>query len=100
MDPRDVGAVHQAMPQGITGRGFQISEEVLLATDRPQTKDRRKMQMRLGDMIPQTGVMQIEEETIPATRKGGKIRSFYRRAMTLKLGVLEMQWQWLQPLNL
>ena len=32
----------------------RISEEVLLATHQPQTKDRRKTQMRLGDVIPQT----------------------------------------------
>ena len=38
MDPREVGAVHQAMPQGIIGRGAQTSEDGLLATDRKQSK--------------------------------------------------------------
>ena len=81
MDPREIGAAHPAMPQVIIGRGAQMSEEVLLATYRPQTKDRRQTQMRLGDVIPQTEVMQIKEEIIPATRRGRKIRSFYRRLM-------------------
>ena len=87
------------MPKGIMGRGAQISEEVLLTTDRPQTKDRRKTQLRLGDVIPQTGVMRIKEEIVPATRTRGKIRNFYRRAMTLKRGIQEMHWQRLQRLN-
>ena len=32
-----------------------------------------------GDVIPQTGVIRIKQETVPATRTGGKIRSSYRR---------------------
>ena len=36
----------------------------------------------------------------PETRKGWKIRSFYRRAMMLERGLHEMQLQWLQRLNL
>ena len=52
MDPREEGAVHPAMPQGTIGRGAQTSEEVHLATDRPQTNERRKTHMRLGDVIP------------------------------------------------
>ena len=51
------------------------SEEAKLATDRPQTNDRRKIHMRLGDMITGTGVMRVKEETIPAIRTGGKIQS-------------------------
>ena len=33
------GAVQQAMPQGIIEHGAQTSEEIQLATDRPQTND-------------------------------------------------------------
>ena len=40
MDPLEVGTVQQAMPQGIIEHGAQTSEEVQLATDRPQTNDR------------------------------------------------------------
>ena len=99
MDPREVSAVRPAMPQRIIGRRAQISEEVRLATGRPQARHRCRTQMRLGDVIPQTGVMRIKEEIVPATRTG-KIRSSYRRAMTLKLGIHEMQRQWLHCLNL
>ena len=38
--------------KGIIGRGAQTSEEVQLATDRPQTNDRRKRHMRREDVIP------------------------------------------------
>ena len=47
MDPLEVGSVHQAMPQGIKEHGAQTSEEVRLATDRPQTNDRHKANMRM-----------------------------------------------------
>ena len=47
MDPLEEEAVHPAMPQGTIGHGAQTSEEVRLATDRPQTNDRRKTHMRL-----------------------------------------------------
>ena len=64
MDPLEVGAVHQAMPQGIIKHGAQTIEQVQLGTDRPQTIDRRKAQMQLrevtsvtGDMRAQGGVM-------------------------------------------
>ena len=60
-DRREVRAVHSAMPQGIIGQAAQISKEVLLATDRLLTKDRRKPQMRLGNVVPQTGVMRIKK---------------------------------------
>ena len=36
--------VHPAMPQVTIGHGAQTSEEVRLATNRPQTNDRRKIQ--------------------------------------------------------
>ena len=57
MDPLEERAVRQAMPHGTKDHGTQTSEEVQLATDRPQTSDRRKIHMRLGDVIPGTGVM-------------------------------------------
>ena len=47
MDPLEEGAVHQAKPHGTIDHGAQTSEEVQLATDRPQTNDRRKIQMQL-----------------------------------------------------
>ena len=62
MDPLEEGKVNPAMPQGTIGHGAQTSEEVRLAKDRPQTNDRRKLHMRLGDVIPGTGVMRIKEE--------------------------------------
>ena len=52
MDPLEEGAVHPAMPQGTIGHEAQTPEKVQLATDRPQTNDRRKTHMRLGDVIP------------------------------------------------
>ena len=90
MDPLEEGAVHQAMPQGTIEHETQTSEEAQLATDRPQTNDRRKIHMPVGDVIPGTGVMRVKEETIPAIRTGGKIQSLY-------------QWQscrgYLEPMN-
>ena len=81
MDPLQAGAVHQAMPLGIIEHGAQISEEVQLATDRPQTNKRRKAHMRLGEVIPGTGVMRAQggvmrakEETIRAIRTEGKFQ--------------------------
>ena len=52
MEPLEEGVVHPVMPQGTIIHGAQTSEEVQLATDRPQTNDRRKTQMRLGDVVP------------------------------------------------
>ena len=52
MNPLEEGAVHQAMPQGIIEHGAQASEEIQLVTDRPQTNGRRKVHMRMGDVIP------------------------------------------------
>ena len=100
MDPLDEEAIHPAMPQGTIGHGAQTSEKVQLATDSPQTNDRRKIHMRLGDVIPGTGVMRIKEEVIPALRTGGKIQSLYQEAMMLKQGIQGTLNQWPQPLNL
>ena len=52
MDPLEVGAVQQAIQQGIIENGAQTSEEVQLAMDRLQTNDRSKAHMRLGEVIP------------------------------------------------
>ena len=71
MDPLEEEAVHPAMPQGTIGHVAQTSEEVRLATDRPQTNDRRKTHMRLGDVIPGTGSMRIKEEVITVIRTEG-----------------------------
>ena len=75
MDPLEVGAVHQAMPQEITEPGAQTVEQVQLGTDRPQTNDRRKVHMRLAEVIPVTGDMRTQggviwakEETVTAIR--------------------------------
>ena len=66
---------------GIIEHGAQTSEEVQMATDRPQTNDRRKTHMRLGGVIPGTGVMgaqggvvRAKEETIRAIRTKGKFQ--------------------------
>ena len=74
MDPLEVGAVHQAMPQGTIEHKAQTSEEVQLATDRPQTNDRCKAHMRLGEKVPGTGDMRAKEETIPAIRTEGRFQ--------------------------
>ena len=57
MDPLEVGAANHAMPQGIIEHGAQTVERVQQGTERPQTNDRRKAHMRLGEMIPVTGDM-------------------------------------------
>ena len=84
-------AVYQAMPEGTIEHGAQTSEEVQLATGRPETNDRRKIHMRLEDVILGTGFMRAKEETIPAIRTGAKIQiqSPYRGAMILKRGIQE-----------
>ena len=56
----EIGAVQQAMPQGIIEHGAQTLEEVHLAIDRLETSDRRKAHMRLGEVIPRTGVKQAQ----------------------------------------
>ena len=75
MDPLEVGAVHQAMSQGIIEHGAQTVEQVQQGTDRPQTNDRRKAHMRLGEVIPATGdmpaqggVMWAKEEIVTVIR--------------------------------
>ena len=101
MDPLEEGAVHQAiqaMPQGTIEQGAQTSEEVQLATDGPQTNDRRKIHMRLGDVIPGTGVMRVKEGTLPATRTDNP--EPLSGAMILRRGIQETLHQWPQPLNL
>ena len=81
MDPLDVGAVHQAMPQGIKEHGAQTVDQVQLGTDRPQTNDRSKAHMGLGEVIPvtrdmgaQEGVMWAKGETVTAIRIVGMHR--------------------------
>ena len=81
MDPLEVGAVHQAMPQGIIEHGAQTVEQVQQGTDRPQTNDRRNAHMRLGEVIPVTGDMRSQEgvmwakgETVTAIRIVGMQR--------------------------
>ena len=81
MDPLEVGAVHQAMPQGIIEHGAQTVEQVQMGTDRPQTNDRRKAHMRVGEVIPVTGdvraqggVMRAKGETVTAIRIAGMHR--------------------------
>ena len=91
--------MHPAMPQAIIGREAKTSEEVQLATDRPQTNDRRKTNVQLGEVIPRTGVKLSKEEVIPAIRTGGKSQSLYQRAMMLKRCIHGMQHQWQQPSN-
>ena len=60
MDPLEVGAVHQAMPQSIIEHGAQTVEQAQQGKDRPLTKDRRKAHMRLGEVIPVTGDMRAQ----------------------------------------
>ena len=57
MDPLEVGAVRQAIPQRIIEHGAQTVEQVQQGTGRPQTNDRHKAHMRLGEVIPVTGDM-------------------------------------------
>ena len=108
MDPLEVGAVHQAMPQKLIEHGAQTAEDVQLATDSPQTNDRSEAHMPLGEVIPRTGVlraqggfMRAKEETIPAIWTEGKyqIQNLYQGAMVLGRGIQEMLHQWPQPLN-
>ena len=60
IDPLEVGAVHQAMPQGIIELGAQTVEQVQQKTDRPQTNNRRKAHILLGEVIPVTGDMRAQ----------------------------------------
>ena len=81
MDPLELGVVHQAMPQGMIEHGAQTVEQVQLGTDRPQTIDRHKAHIRLGEVIPVTGymraqggVMWAKGETVTAIRIAGMHR--------------------------
>ena len=81
MDPLEVGAVHQAMSQGIIEHGARTVEQVQRGTDRPLTNDQRKAHMRLGEVIPVTGdmraqggVMWTKGETLTAIRIAGMRR--------------------------
>ena len=105
MDPLEVGAIHQAMPQGIIEHGAQTVEQVQLGTDRPLTFDRRKAHMRLGEVIPVTGdmraqggVMRAKGQTGTAIRIAGMHR--IQGAMILRRGTREMLRQWPQPSKL
>ena len=60
MDPLEVDAVQEAMPQGIKEYGAKTSEEVQLAIDRLQTSERRKSHMQRGEVIPGTGVIEAQ----------------------------------------
>ena len=81
INPLEVGAVHQVMPQGIIEHGAQTVEQVQQGTDRPQTNDRRKAHMQLGELIPATGDMRAQGgtmwakgETVTAIRIAGMRR--------------------------
>ena len=100
MDQLEEERVHPAMPHGTISHGAQTSEEVQLATDRPQTNERRKIHLRLGDVIQGTGVMRIKEEVIPAIRTGGKIHRPSQGAVILKRGIQGTLHQWPQSLNI
>ena len=78
MDLLEEGAVHQAMSQGTIEHGAKTSEEAQLATDRPQTNDRRKIHMRLGDVIPGTGVMRVKKKQSQRFGQEGKSRALIR----------------------
>ena len=80
-DPLEVGAVYQAMPQGIIEHGARAVEQVQRGRDRPLTNNQRKAHMRLGEVIPVTGdmrgqggVMWAEGETLTAIRIAGMHR--------------------------
>ena len=69
MDPLEVGAVHQATPQGIIEHGARTVEQVQRGTDRPLTNDQRKAYTRLGEVIPVTGDMRAQGGVMFATGK-------------------------------
>ena len=60
MDPLEVGAVHQAMPQRIIEHGARTVEQVRRGTDRHLMNDQRKAHMRLGEVIPEIGDMRAQ----------------------------------------
>ena len=71
------------------------------STGNRQTSNERPTQCThaTGRCDSRIGVMRVKEETIPATRTGGKIQSPYQGAMILKRGIQETLHQWPQPLN-
>ena len=74
-DPLEVGAVHQAMPQGIIEHGAQTVEQVQRGTDTPLTNDPRKAHIGLGEVIPVTGDMRAQEESCgPRGKHSGRFR--------------------------
>ena len=81
--------------------GPNIREDQL-TIDRPQINDRSKAQMRLGEVIPETGVMRAKEGTIQLNRTEGKfqVHNPYQGAMILRQGIEEMLHQWPRTLNL
>ena len=85
MDPLEAGAVHQALPQEIIEHGAQTVEQAQRGTDRPLTNDRRKVHMRLGEVIPVTGDMRAQGGVMWA--KGKQSRRFGLEGCT-EYGVL------------
>ena len=87
-------------PRGLNIRGGSNGNRPTSNERTMQNANAGLQNARLGDVIVQIGVMRIKEEIVPATRTRGKIRSSYRRAMTLERGIHELRRQWLQRLNL
>ena len=105
MDPLEVGAVHQAMPQGVIQHGARTVEQIQRGTDRPLTNNQRKAHMRLGEVIPATGgmqarrgVMQVKQETLMVIRIAGmhRTQSLRQGVRTLKRDTQGMLRQWPQ----
>ena len=96
MDPREVGAVHPAMPQGIIDQGTQISEEAQLdSNERPMQNANATGRC---DSAIWSHAVRAKNRVSDSNRR--KIQRSNRRAMTFKRGIYEMQRQWLQHLNL
>ena len=69
MDPLEAGAAHQAKPQGIIDHGAPTVGQVQQGTDRPRMKNRHKVHMQLGEMIPVTEEMPAQGEVMWAKEK-------------------------------
>ena len=81
MDQLEAGAAHHGIPQRIIEHGAPTVGRVQQGTDRPQMKDRHKVQMQLGEVIPATGdmpaqggVMWAKEEIVTVIRIVGMHR--------------------------
>ena len=99
MDPREEGAVHPAMPQGTIGRGAQTSDEVQLATDRPQTNDRRKTHATgRSDSVNWGHAYQGINH--PSDSNGMENPEPLSEGRMLKRSILGTQHQWTLPLNI